>query len=293
MKNTVIYITYVVFITIIMTTLVSCEDFFYSDLEEKYYIKDENKLVVSAFISPDVDTQRIYISKSRIVYNTYHYNDDQHISNADVKIIHNSNEYPLTFEPSTFSYIIPNSEINVTPAQNYQLNVKCHDYPTASAQCVVYDKNIAYINHKGIDIISSSYDTYAIYEFSFSDIANECNIYDASLTVIGRDGETDSFFLNNINDLNNDGNDINLSFYRYFSHSVEKEELAEMDSLYIVKVFVYGKYAGDFLSSAYENQNGVGDVFYEPVHIKSNVSNGLGVFGSYRVFEKRFYSIAK
>ncbi len=292
MKNTVIYITYVVFITIVMTTLVSCEDFFYSDLEEKYYIKDETKLVVSAFISPDVDTQRIYISKSRIVYNTYHYDDDQHISNADVKIIHNSNEYPLIYEPSTFSYIIPNSEINVTPAQNYQLNVKCHDYPTASAQCVVYDKNIAYINHNGIDITSSYY-TRAIYEFSFSDIANESNMYDASLTVIGRDGETDSFFLDNINDLNNDGNDINLSFYRYLLYPVEKEELAEMDSLYIVKVFVYDKYAGGFLFSAYENQNSDEYIFSEPVYIKSNISNGLGVFGSYRVFEKRFYSIAK
>ena len=232
------------------------------------------KLVITSFISPNIDTLEVYISKSKPVFESQQVNND-FITNANIIISDESASATIPYDAYNYRYMLPASSFQIIKGKSYKLSVSTPDGLSAEATCSVP----AFVNNSleiySIDSISDSDRTFIKYRFT--DIAGQENYYRVISNIDKAMVYFDDYQIPDIliSDKNTDGNTFS------FQAEIGKEIPLNIISVYLLTTdkdyYNYQKSISNYSS---------GDPFSEPTLIYSNVNGGLGVFCGYNQFRK-------
>lgn len=249
---------------------------------------NDPKLVVHCFISPQQDTLKAYVSKSRPVgeygstenLNWWHRADI--VENAVVVIsnsVGESKTAQFVTEDTEYSidkyYQIITDGFSIQEGETYKLSVSAPGFQSVWASVAVplaYDVNMKF---KGIKHIDNEFNNVFLYSFDFTDLAGAENFYSASAYSVVDGWEGNQYMYNTaideyFSDANFDGKDIGIQFVSYY----------DIDTTHkvVVRLYHIDKHYFTY-SRSVDNYDEM--PFSEPTPIYSNVENGLGCFGSF------------
>lgn len=266
----------ILFIILVMPLLFSCEK------EADIQLPETNpKLVVSCFISPDVDSILAYIQWSRPVFSTENIN--RPYDNLEVSITDGNGIAYLQYDITIDQYVLPLSEFSLALGVEYTLRVKAPTGEEVVARTTIpveaptvesatLDSN-SYINNFGEEINEF------IYKTTLTDNSDDFQYY--RFIYYNEDfwfpGESYSYIEGqNYRDDESlvDGKiyvEENITYYGY-NGAVSNKRLAVLNCS--ESYYRYHK--------TIQNQSN-GNPFAEPTLVYSNVEGGLGAFGGYRM----------
>jgi hypothetical protein len=262
-------------------TLVSCE----RDVDNVRYPEFRQKLVISAFISPNNTSNSISVTSNRRIYGDLTITET--LGNLIATLSDDSHE--ISLDTTRTGFVLRSSDLHVEEGKIYKLKVRSDKGLFAEATCTVPLKRsfaLEVDTFRTFEQISEDY-VYASFmsNFYFIDIQGENNyyrfyceqiIYHSSyyypqfavrfldfenkyFTDKGKDGDRSLITTLNINDP------------KYDDSSFLKIYLLNTDKAYY-----------DFHKSL-ENYEGGDNPFTEGSPIYSNITGGLGIFAAYTV----------
>jgi hypothetical protein len=239
------------------------------------------KLVVSCFISPDVDSALAFIQWSRPVFSTE--NNDRPNDNLEVSISNGNTDAFFQYDVNMGQYVLPLSDYPLALGVEYTLRVKAPTGEEVSARTTIPIEVPA--------IVSATLDS-SSYINDFGEEVNEF-IYKTTLTDNSQDFQYYRFIYYN-EEFWNPGE----SYTNIEGQSYRDDESLVDGKLYVEENITYYSYYGSFsnktlailnCSESYyryhktlQNQS-FSNPFAEPTLVYSNVQGGLGAFGAYRM----------
>lgn len=282
-----------IILTIIPLLLISCDLYKLDNEVKKGLIQEENKLVITSFISPEDTSIMVLVGKSFPIFDKIdpdlsfemiHVNDAEVIiSNGTLskklnEIFIDTVEYSL---PEFYCYCIPTSEFPIVAGESYTITATTPDGLRATAHCTVplmkakvsdYElkSSIDEWGRENIDLIVSWQDFAQTENFYRIAVDAYYTITSPLDSVIHRKRRVYDF------GYYSDHNRENEILKEKGSASIRLEEI---DSL-TIKLFSTDYHYYQYHTSIENYQSG--DPFAEPSRIYSNVENGYGVFAGYQ-----------
>ncbi|MFC5045819.1 DUF4249 domain-containing protein [Aquimarina hainanensis] len=276
------------------------------DLSDRLDIYGE-KIVVFGFISPQEDTIKINVSKSFNRADQLGLEDtlldDLLVKDAKVTIEGNGLRKELSYNPVRKKYMLPGTEFPIKEGQMYTLEVIVDGFQKVTAETTIPSMNTTILEPKFFS--GGTYQTENVF-FQIGDIPDQENYYIvfATDTYETSDGPSDgteraiSFGINS-DMLDNFYSEISDEIYPSPKFLTDKRSPDGIIDFYgkalftrnegqkmRIKTYLYtvDKLYYDFhkLLSEYNPNH----PFYEPSNFRSNVTNGIGVFSGYQLFEQ-------
>lgn len=265
--------------------------FLFSCTKEVYVeIPDNNpKLVINSYLTPNIDTIKVWVSKSTPLYHVYDENN-QMVSNALVEISNNQSTWTtIPFDVNTNSYLIFTSEFPIIENQKYYIRVSAPNFETVESSLTIpifENINFRYIKYE--NRLSEWGDTSRLITYKFNDPSGKNNFYAFNAIVRRYEPEnqysyTSELYVDNgswvMTDKNRDGKEISITFNGWDVHTGDTVQISVMqtDEAFYLFHSSLDNYGGD-------------NPFTEATPIYSNIKNGLGVFAGY-TSQKYFFVI--
>ncbi len=268
----------ILFLFLLALSLFSCEQ----DADIKLPETDP-KLVVSCFISPDVDSVMAFIDWSRPVFSSE--DVERPNDNLEVSITDGSNEAFFQYDFNIGQYVLSLAEYPLALGVEYTLRVKAPTGEEVVAQTTIPAE---------LPLIESATLDSSNYVNNFGEEINEF-IYKTTL----RDNSSDFQYYRFI--YYNEDFWFPGESYSYIEGQNYRDDESLVDGkIYVEENITYYGYNGAVsnkrlavlnCSESYyryhktlQNQN-FGNPFAEPTIVYSNIEGGLGAFGAYRMVE--------
>jgi hypothetical protein len=245
-------------------------------------------LVIHSYISPMDSGVTVYVNMSRSAYNTS-YNDLNNVTNATVKISDGTTTKTLTFYPSPAKdeyayYYIDSSVFRIEAGKTYTLHVTTPDGKSASASTLV--PGIVPINSLDYRIELGPFSD-SIYKmnFTFTDPIGQDDYYKFGTYILVVDTVMNELRYSSTNEdyanyFSSDGKVITESRDAYGAGGFFMPEEVRMIDFRLMHV------SREYYLYHQSIQFGGGGPFAEPMVPFTNVTGGVGVFGSYN-YENR------
>jgi hypothetical protein len=266
--------------------LTSCESDADVDIPET-----KPKLVVTSFISPQ-DTQVVVrVKRSKPIFQSYDVNTSASVANANVQITDGSTTMQLNYNSTDEYYGVSATLFPITTGTSYTLTVTTPEGETATAKTTVPGAAPASISLPYSYILEDSTSFQVVRRYTFNeqwaDFSGQADLYRLIPIQLVKNASnpTDTFQMrvgeSLITDDNNDGGTIqnNIETYMYFFQG--GDTIVGYDFYLMRSSPEYYLYHESLF-----NYNS-GDPFSEPSLIYTNITGGLGVFGSYQQLKKR------
>ncbi len=284
----------ILFFTFIIILCSSCEDFFSTTIKVDPP-PHEDQIVTSAFFTNADTTLKALVNRSTAILENNNF-DTENLENASVQLF--SGDQLLTTIPyfedqfSSFNHIEEGTEVVFVAGQEYTLKVNHPDYEEATATVVVPNEVVPFRydleEDAGVDEFGGRSDRVTV---EFNDPPGEENFYEISLFSIRDFGNGDfsyeshyiasldfnlyeSFYGASIlsdETFNGQTYKVQLDINRYENNGEELETFLIWRSV-TKEYFQFSRSVG--LQREAEDFG----PFSEPVSIKSNFENGLGLF---------------
>jgi hypothetical protein len=227
----------------------------------------DNRLVVTAFISPQDTLLTVRVQNSKPISGTVSSNTT--IADASVTISEGSKSVILPYKNDAYSTSARNLPIRA--GATYALNVSTPDGRKVSAQCTIPNKtvNSAEVTTT-ISIVNTNRRNIRV---SWRDIANENNYYVFSGTY-DKINPNCNFTTTYVDDKQRDGQIISLS-------TNTDLPCGNGSPNYILGIANFDTNGYLYLSSATEQDKVNGIPFTDPVQVYSNIRGGYGVFSGF------------
>ncbi len=244
------------------------------------------KIVVTGFISPDNEFNRIRVHMSRPVYSTYttNYNPDNQepeYEDATVVLSDGVNSTTLLYRPD-IGYSVSQEDFPIVKGTTYYLKVTAPGGFVAESSCTVPVDTPPDIEITDIDAtIENNYRSFDI-SGRFKDIEGEGHFYSVSVASV----RNDSWFGTTpyiagigfqhgeryISDVNKDNQIFSFKTYQESSPEGDTEKVYLFIAITDIHYYDYHKGLDN-----YEGDN----PFAEPTPVYSNIIGGVGVFAAY------------
>ncbi len=268
--------------------LTSCESDATVDVPET-----KPKLVVSSFISPQ-DTQVVVrVKRSKPIFQSYNVNTSASVANASVSITNGSTTMQLNYNSTGEYYGVSATLFPITAGTTYTLTVTTPEGETATAKTTVPGVAPAAMNVSYTYVVEDSNSFFVSRHYTitinWNDFSGQSDLYRVVPVQLVKSviNPTDTFQLRAgeflISDANNDGGTIQdkIDFYNHIAQG--SDTIVGFDFYLMRSSPEYYLYHESLL-----NYNS-GDPFSEPSLIYTNITGGLGVFGSYQQLKKRVF----
>jgi Domain of unknown function (DUF4249) len=270
-------------------SLVACE----TDADIEIPAQDP-KLVVSSFLNPGVEFQYLKVYMSDPIFDGSTVDNTLMINNANVSISDGVQNVSFGYDFNVDSYVLPRTDMNIDYNKEYTITVS-YDGKTVKSTIKTVSNVPLILDEVKIDSIleddpfGGSYTTYLGY-VKWQDPPNETNYYCLELygLIKNINGDTTRISMSDfystvyISDDGKNGSSMNATIeaYQYTPEQIGNGYvgyellLTKTDEHYYKYFKSLQNYGGD-------------DPFSEPSLIYSNISNGLGLFGSYSPYSFR------
>jgi hypothetical protein len=267
-----------IFLLLSIASLTACE----SMISDVAVPESKPKLVISGYISTENDTLKVRIQKSRPLYshsNGYEYGYPV-VTDATVKISDGTNSISLLYNDIEKQYLAKSSTFMIEAGQTYHLEVQTADGEIATASCTTPVNAPPEIEITNIETYNDYGNSEKVISFRFKDLDGANDYYHVAAGM-----QFSNYY---------DGNyygDIYFETGEPFVSDVNKEGgyfIFKTSRLYIqdsvppdLQIFIavtdenYYKYHRSI--DNYQGDN----PFSEPTPVFSNITGGVGVFGSY------------
>lgn len=259
------------YLTIIIILLIGCSD--YEAIVNNYnYDYEGDKLVVHGFISTQ-DGIHVWVNKTRSPLDTSHTTFDIPVKNVYLLV----DDLPLVeLERIDNNYFSYNGDIQQFENIKFSIivNANCYDEITSSNQIIPNIPLIDSIKY----VKNNQADDYLDFWFTDSDAFQNFFSYNYSLFFSGEEYIPKNQDINNaplLSDISFSGSQKHIRIDGNF-YSINGLPDSIHINLYSLSEDYY-----NFLVSLRQNALNINDIFYRPIPIKSNMSNGYGVFGAY------------
>ncbi|NQZ44414.1 MAG: DUF4249 family protein [Flavobacteriaceae bacterium] len=286
-------------ILMLSALIFSCDDVVDTEI-----VSIEQTIYISSFISPEIDSLRVNISRTLpalgLEINTVDPEQDLErflIKDAEVRISNSAGaSVQLPYNAAQFQYAESTNQLPIVPGETYLLIVEAEGR-TYTANYTVPLDNIAAIDQQiRVSTDEFGFSTYDL-DIGFIDIPDEDNFYvvGAFLDVPSEENlgfvrtigfELEAFQTDNLRD----GREIgaNTEFFPdvIFNDAYEPE-IVEQDL--VMQVMLAERPLFNLLRANYLNDTNEGDPFLE-LSVEPNTirgEGGTGIFAAYRYFEKR------
>ena len=270
------------------------------DIEDQLH--ETQKLVLYCRIFPGMDTVKVHLSHTQLLYGSGSREDIQIIGDGVVELsIDKQNWHAAQFDSIQELYLLPTAEFPIVEGQNYYIRAIARDYDEVSSTCTVpYARNInlrwEYVlsqndTHDGEFYNNPHYDTY----LAWDDYAGEENFYafgtlweeeydDDDWTDVEPSRYYTTYFslmtlnegskvYNCFSDEGKDGKTIRY-FYDYDTDP-EDDYVEDVEWVIFLDKHCY-------LYESTLNDLGVLSTFLlEPIQTYSNIDGGFGLFGAF------------
>jgi hypothetical protein len=254
----------------------------------------EPKLVVTSFLSPQDTLIKVWIKKTRPIFESYDVNTSDAVADATVIISDGTASATLAFDPTGSNngyYKIPAAVFPIVENKTYSLSVSTPDGKSASAvttvpsfSIVTFNANISYVT---LDSTATNYKRQYDIVCSWDDVPGSGSKY----RIVVMKAEYDHFlgdtlyyvFMDDfVNDEGKEGTRMEFKYQRtayYYDYASANTNLIGYN-IYLYQINdEYLKYHKTVRSSG-------DDPFSEPVLVYSNITGGLGVFSAYNELGK-------
>ena len=259
-----------------MVLFTSCESML-SDVDAPV---SDPKLVVTGFLSPNVDTISIMVRKSRPLYvpSTGYSDPFPFVSNATVTISDGMNSLNIPYNIPNGNYLFRAEDMPVVPGKTYTLIVTTPEGYNATSHCTVPAENAPVVEITSIDTINQGGTIAKKVSLRFRDLPGSGHFYRLSVGAFYKyDYNTEAYFsevglergLNYVSDKNKDGEYFTFRTTEIYAYN------STNDSLYISLLVTDENYYNYHRSF---NSNDGDNPFSEPSPVYSNIEGGLGVF---------------
>lgn len=299
----------IILLLISLSLLWGCETMI-DDLDEDKLPKVQSKLVVQAYISPQMDVIRVLVSESQPIFGEVK-NEINIITNATVTLSNDQSSVQIPLD--SVDYRLGTDKFKIEAGKKYTLTVT-DGSRTVKASCVVPAENVQVKNFTLDTVYAYRFDadTTLRVRVSWIDTPGVANYYTVRGIVTGlanvvefdqnageyvvhrRPFENELYFTNRdylISDTNLDGRTLTSpdgyanSFYNYFTyadkdgktHTVFAEPKLQ-EIRYEISSLDENYYKFQKSLKDHENSD---NPFVEPLPVYSNVEGGLGCFGAY------------
>lgn len=266
--------------------LTSCESDATVDIPET-----KPKLVVASFISPQ-DTQVVVrVKRSRPIFQSYDVNTSASVANAAVTITDGNTTIQLNYNSTDEYYGVSATLFPITAGTTYTLTVTTPEGESATAKTTVPGAAPASINLPFTYVLedSSSFQVTRRYTFDaewpdFSGQTDRYRVVPIRLMVNSNNPADTAQLISAealLTDENNDGGTIRSKIETWTYEYLGSDTTVAYD-FYLMRCspeyYLYHESLFNYNS---------GDPFSEPSLIYTNITGGLGVFGSYQQMKKR------
>lgn len=258
------------YLTIIIILLIGCSE--YEAIVHNYnYYYEGDKLVVHGFISTQ-DGIHVWINKTRSPLDTTQIPIDIQIKSVYLLV----DDIPLVeLERIDNNYFSYNTDIVIFENTKYSIKVNVNGYDEIYSSNQIVPKtplidSIKYVKNNQLD-------DYIDFWFTDSDTFQNFFSYNYSLFYSGEE------YIPKNQDINNAPLLSDISFSGSQKHNRIDGNFYSInglpDSIH-VNLYSLSEDYYNFLISLRQNAININDIFYRPIPIKSNMSNGYGVFGA-------------
>ncbi|TAF35467.1 MAG: DUF4249 domain-containing protein [Cytophagales bacterium] len=251
----------------------------------------ESKLVITSFISPEEDSITAELYESRPIFDPNSTaNERQPISNATVTLSNGIESVNLVYDRTLERYQISAAEFKIEGGRTYSITASTPDGRKVKATCSVPSGLVAVPSLK-MDSSFNSRDQFMRYRLKFSwlDLPEKGNLYRVAAARYGLDEDSGGLIryvqsiaiedgLPYLDDETNNGN----PFSRIVVEDRTRGERPVTIEFLILHTdsHYYRYHFGLFNYTS-------GNPFAEPTLVYTNVENGLGCFGAYRLTKAR------
>ncbi len=276
---------------LLLVGLVSCDDFFISDVEPpKSGV--ETQLIVHSYLSPNENVILVSVKQSKPLFSEkYEKFEEKQVEDAKVVLTNQRTKEKITipFDSARRKYATYTSEFPINEGNTYQLNVSTPNGKSAEAFCTIPKAVNVKIRNIKLKTVENHYkEKYTQISFEFDDLSEYKNYYGAFAVVkylgyaedykgrVEVELERKNEFV--LTTLDND----EKTFYA----KSKNKNFIPLDKIKSVEIKVYSmdkNYYNYKKTVEMQMKNDDENPFKEPTIIVSNIKNGLGVFGAYTV----------
>lgn len=275
----------------------SCDDVVDTDV-----IEIEEEIFISSFISPEIDSIVVNVSRTLPALNLRFDLDDASediekfvIRDAQVNIRSSSGEtIRLPFQEAGLIYAESTQNFQLTAGEDYFLEVTLNN-EIYTASCTIPQDNIADVNQR----VVAQPDEFGFFDFTldvnFQDIPNNDNFYflGGFYERVVEEGSIRNGLFFDLEAFQTDNNESistirsSVDFFPFFNFDNDPPDLLEQDL--VIQVINAEQPLYQLARTRYLNSINQGDPFIELGVDPNNISgnNVTGVFAGYRYFEKR------
>jgi hypothetical protein len=242
------------------------------------------KLVINGYLSPENDTLKVNIQESEPLYtpSTNFELGYPVVTDAVVKISDGNKSITLIYNNSQKKYLAVSDVFNIEPGSTYYLEVSTPRGDLATSSCTIPNSVIPEIEITNIETFNDYGYIEKVVSFRFKDVAGEGDFYHVQagilyVTEFGEDFMGETYLEKGEpfeSDVNKDG-----SYFLYKTGRIGGQ-VPNQTSLHIY-IFIgvtdenYFNYHRSVTNFQDDNP------FSEPTPVYTNITGGLGVFGSY------------
>jgi len=254
--------------------------------------KQEKKLVVYAYISPEDSLISVHVSESHPIWQPYSGGYYETVKNAHVKITGNGTEAHVPYDQNSDTYILSTSLFPIIPGAPYGLLVSTPDGKSVQASCTVPFNTNQSVGLVAVDTITEEWGGKKLrVKVRFTDIVGETNYYRVGgvwkyidLYAPTQDTLTEEMYpkynFEYFSDMGKDGQVFTAELVYWIYENADWMQPIGME----LKLLTTDVHYYNFHKSL---ENYVGeDPFSEPTMVYTNMIGGLGVFAAYRLFAK-------
>ena len=293
------------FIVIMLLVLVSCEDFFISEVTNVEIPGSESRLVVYSYISPQDTVIRVHVHRSTPYYSTSE--TEPVLGQAIVSLARKGGEISvLEYSEKYRCFVIRSGEFKIEPGFIYQLSVELANGDKVRAECYVPEMDYEKIEAEAlITKVDEWGNEFTTIDWKITTSKNtEGNYYSSGAYLSSyrssiNDGQAESFVYHQdlwlekgsqyILDESGKTHSFKAGYWGtdyyyppgYYDDTEEMRDQQIIDSIFVYVLQTDENYY--LFHRSHENYYYYGDdfPFAESVILFSNIEDGLGVFAGY------------
>jgi hypothetical protein len=230
------------------------------------------KLVVNCFINPYDQFVKVYVRQSNPVFGTSSFSDWATKEDADVVMTGPNGSVNIPYDINEGVYSIPAEHILVVAGGTYRLDVSAPGFTSVFATTTVPSDTPIFVTSQLVveeETMGDGFTTLVFdYDFAWPDMSDMPNYYEISIQQYGSE-----LLYENYDDM---GDNTALMREQIRTYSGSVGDMVEPFHVYLLNTTEeYHRYKVSLKNVSF------GDPFAEPSQIYSNITNGLGCFGSY------------
>ena len=267
-----------IFLLLSIASLTACE----SMISDVAVPESKPKLVINGYISTENDTLKVKIQKSRPLYshsNGYEYGYPV-VTDATVKISDGTKSISLLYNDIEKQYLALTDTFGIEAGQTYHLEVHTSDGEIATASCTIPMNTPPEIEIINIETYNDYENSEKVVSFRFKDLDGANDYYHVAAGMQfsnGFDGKyyDDIYFETGepfVSDVNKEG-----GYFIFKTSRLYIQDSVPPDLQLFIAVTDENYY--NYHRSIYNYQGD--NPFSEPTPVFTNITGGVGVFGSY------------